>query len=296
MQIIRKAKKIQELMTKLKRQNQSIGFVATMGYLHEGHLRLIEEAGENDVVVASIFVNPLQFGPGEDYDSYPRNEEMDIEKAREAGVNYLFVPDVVEMYPNEPVIQMQITERVNVLCGKSRPGHFDGVLMVLTKLFHLVQPDRAYFGSKDAQQVAVVEALVNELNFPVELVSVPTVREADGLAKSSRNVRLSKEEREDAVWLYQSLLAGKKVITEGETNPAVIVKHVQSILEEKTSGEIDYVELLSYPELKVIQEINRQVILAVAVHFENARLIDNLLIDPVKGRGGSNDVSHHDEK
>lgn len=278
MKIIRHIKEMQELSTSFKKQNKSIGFVATMGYLHEGHTNLMKEARENDVLVASIFVNPLQFGPNEDFESYPRDEEMDIQVAEETGVDVLFMPDVQEMYPHEPVIQMKITDRTDVLCGRTRPGHFDGVITVLTKLFHIIQPDRAYFGIKDAQQVAVVDALIQELNFPIELVSVPTVRETDGLAKSSRNVRLSAEERKEATWLYQALLHGKGMIEEGKHTPDQVVIEVQKIIEKNTSGRIDYVEILSYPDLKPVNDTKGKIILAVAVHFEKARLIDNLII------------------
>lgn len=279
MKVIRKAKEIQDIATQFKKQNKSIGFVPTMGYLHDGHISLIKAAGENDIVIASIFVNPLQFGPNEDYEAYPRDEERDIAKAKEAGVDYLFVPEVTDMYPNEPMVSMKITDRVDVLCGRSRPGHFDGVITVLTKLFHLVQPDRTYFGKKDAQQVAVVDALITELNFPVELVSVPTVREEDGLAKSSRNVRLTKEERANAVHLYQALREGNKLVVNGEKDPSVVISKVKHHIEHHSSGEIDYVEVLSYPALKYIQTIKGRVILAVAVQFKNARLIDNLIIE-----------------
>lgn len=280
MNIIRTITELQQITTNLKKSKKSIGFVATMGYLHEGHETLMTAARDkNDIVIASIFVNPLQFGPTEDFDSYPRDEERDISIAKKAGVNLLFIPDVEEMYPQKGLIEMKITERVNVLCGRSRPGHFDGVITVLTKLFHIVQADRTYFGLKDAQQVAVVEALITYFNFPVQLVGIPTIRESDGLAKSSRNIRLSVSEREEAKFLYQALQRGQNLIVDGENNPAMIVKEIKSILENKTSGKIDYVELLSYPELHQVDDTNQQLILAVAVQFDEARLIDNLIID-----------------
>lgn len=280
MNIIRTITELQQITTNLKKSKKSIGFVATMGYLHEGHETLMTAARDkNDIVIASIFVNPLQFGLTEDFDSYPRDEERDISIAKKAGVNLLFIPDVKEMYPQKGLIEMKITERVNVLCGRSRPGHFDGVITVLTKLFHIVQADRTYFGLKDAQQVAVVDALITYFNFPVQLVGIPTIRESDGLAKSSRNIRLSVSEREEAKFLYQALQRGQNLIVDGENNPAMIVKEVKSILENKTSGKIDYVELLSYPELHQVEDTNQQLILAVAVQFDEARLIDNLIID-----------------
>lgn len=280
MKIIRKIKELQDITTDLKRSNKTIGFVATMGFLHEGHLTLMERSKlENDILVSSIFVNPLQFGPTEDFSEYPRDEERDIALAKDAGVDFLFLPSVEEMYPEENKIKMNITERVDVLCGRSRPGHFDGVITVLTKLFHIVQADRTYFGLKDAQQVAVVDSLLRHLNFSTKLIGIPTVREADGLAKSSRNVRLLESEREEAVYLYQALLKAQQLVIDGENNPAMIVEEVKSMLEEHTTGKIDYVELLSFPSLKKLDLVNEQLIIAVAVQFTNARLIDNLIID-----------------
>lgn len=280
MKIIRKIKELQDITTDLKRSNKTIGFVATMGFLHEGHLTLMERSKlENDILVSSIFVNPLQFGPTEDFSEYPRDEERDIALAKDAGVDFLFLPSVEEMYPEENKIKMNITERVDVLCGRSRPGHFDGVITVLTKLFHIVQADRTYFGLKDAQQVAVVDSLLRHLNFSTKLIGIPTVREADGLAKSSRNVRLLESEREEAVYLYQALLKAQQLVIDGENNPAMIVEEVKSMLEEHTTGKIDYVELLSFPSLKKLDLVNEQFIIAVAVQFTNARLIDNLIID-----------------
>jgi pantoate--beta-alanine ligase len=280
MEIIRKIDELQNRTTALKHDKQTIGFVATMGFLHEGHTALMKASREeNDVLVVSIFVNPLQFGPTEDFDEYPRNEEQDIQIAEKAGADLLFLPEVSEMYPDVSMIEMKITERVDVLCGSSRPGHFDGVITVLTKLFHIVQPDHSYFGLKDAQQVAVVDALLNNLNFPTKIIGVPTVRESDGLAKSSRNVRLSTEEREEAKGIYQALLKGQKLLVEGENNPAVIIKEVKAALEKSTTKEIDYVDLLSFPDLKEMNSINDQIIIAVAVKFQDARLIDNLIMD-----------------
>ncbi|WP_164668783.1 pantoate--beta-alanine ligase [Virgibacillus doumboii] len=279
MQIIRSVSEMQQKMIMIGREND-IGFVATMGYFHEGHLALIKEAAkDNDVVVTSIFVNPLQFGPNEDYDQYPRDEEKDVKLADEAGTDILFLPDVNEMYRVKMAITMVIEERVNVLCGRSRPGHFDGVVTVLTKLYNIVRPDKTYFGLKDAQQVAVVDALITDLNFPIELIALPTVREHDGLAKSSRNVNLSDDERNEAVWISRALAQGRDLVVDGEKNPANIVKEVKDTIRKKTSGKIDYVELLTYPELQPIQSVGQQVILAAAVHFNRARLIDNVLFD-----------------
>ncbi|MBU7593271.1 pantoate--beta-alanine ligase [Metabacillus halosaccharovorans] len=272
----------QDLKDKLEsyQSHQTIGFVPTMGFLHEGHVKLIEEAREaNDIVVLSIFVNPLQFGPNEDFDSYPRDAERDESIAKQAGVDVLFRPQVDEMYPKKPSYTVSVRNRVNVLCGKSRNGHFDGVATILTKLFHLVQPNRAYFGMKDAQQVAVIDGLINEFHFPIELVPVSTVREENGLAKSSRNVYLNEEERSQAPILYKSLKIAEETILNGERNKQTIIEKVSSLIKTETSGIIDYIEILSYPELKELEVIDGKIIIALAVKFKNARLIDNITIE-----------------
>lgn len=280
MRVIRSIQEMMQASREFRDQKQQIGFVATMGFLHDGHLQLMRSAKkDNDVVVASIFVNPLQFGPNEDFEQYPRDEDADIVKAEEVGVDILFIPTAEEMYPAPMMIQMGINKRTNVLCGRSRPGHFDGVLTVLTKLFHMIDPQKVYFGLKDAQQVAVVDALIQDLNFPIELIGMPTVREEDGLAKSSRNVNLTKQEREEAIWIYQSLQRGGQLVRDGVKDPQKIISEVKHWLEGKVSGRIDYVELLSYPTLETVTTIDQPVILATAVYFKKARLIDNILLD-----------------
>lgn len=278
MKVIRTIQEMKQLCEKYK--EKQLGFVATMGFLHDGHLSLMREAKqENDIVVSSIFVNPLQFGPNDDYETYPRDEDRDTLLAEQAGVDILFIPTPTEMYPNPMMIQMGIEKRTDVLCGRSRPGHFNGVLTVLTKLFHIISPDKVYFGLKDAQQVAVVDALIADLNFPTELVGMPTVREADGLAKSSRNVNLKESERKEAIWIYKSLQKGYQLIQNGEKDPKKVIDEVIKTLESNVSGKIDYVELLSYPSLEKVSTINQPVILATAVYYEQARLIDNLLLN-----------------
>lgn len=272
-----------ELVEKLEnKQSETIGFVPTMGYLHDGHLSLVKEARkENDIVVMSIFVNPLQFGPNEDFERYPRNEEEDIRIAKSAGVDFLFIPSVKEMYPEEMAIEMSFTKGTDVLCGRSRPGHFDGVATILTKLFHLVRPQKTYFGLKDAQQFAIVNTLITQFNFQIDLIGLPTVREADGLAKSSRNVYLSKEERHEALHLYKSLELTKELVKAGEKDPAVIMDKVKTFLLKHTPhGRIDYVSMLHYPDLTEVSEINNQIVLAIALQFEKARLIDNIILTP----------------
>ncbi|MCL6588307.1 MAG: pantoate--beta-alanine ligase, partial [Anoxybacillus sp.] len=223
MKMITTIAEMQQTMQTYRMQGKTIGFVPTMGYLHEGHVALMEAARkENDIVVLSIFVNPLQFGPNEDFDRYPRDIARDEKIAKEAGVDVLFYPSVAEMYPHPLRVKVVVTERVDVLCGKSRPGHFDGVATVLTKLFHIVMPTRAYFGMKDAQQVAVVDGLIRDFHFPIELVPVPTVREADGLAKSSRNVYLSEKERKEAPALSAALQKAKAAIENGLRDPQAV--------------------------------------------------------------------------
>ncbi|WP_421379182.1 pantoate--beta-alanine ligase [Bacillus salacetis] len=278
MQKYTKISAIQEILLSEKRKGKKIGFVPTMGFLHEGHLTLAERARqENDIVVMSIFVNPLQFGPNEDFESYPRDPERDAGLAQSAGVDMLFLPEAEEMYSGSS-IKMHVTERTDVLCGSRREGHFDGVATVVSKLFNIAGPDNAYFGLKDAQQVAVIEGLVNDLNFPVNIVRVPTVREEDGLAKSSRNVYLSEAEREEAPVLYRSLMDAETFISEGESNPETIISHIQNRITAETSGEIDYIEIYSFPELKEIRELHGEFIIALAVKFQKARLIDNIII------------------
>ncbi|MFD1038663.1 pantoate--beta-alanine ligase [Virgibacillus byunsanensis] len=280
MEIIRSLQEMQLKSLELIRQNKQIGFVATMGFFHEGHTNLMKRAKqENDIVVTSIFVNPLQFGPSEDFEQYPRDEQQDTTVAEQVGVDYLFLPEIQDMYPTPLIISMNIEDRADVLCGRSRPGHFEGVITVLSKLFHIIQPSKTYFGMKDAQQVAVVDALIKDLNFPIELIPVSTTREKDGLAKSSRNVYLTNKERQEAPQLYGALNKGRKLVVDGETNTDIIVKEVMDVINNHTSGRIDYVELLSYPQLEPVSVVNRPVVLAVAVHFNRARLIDNLLFD-----------------
>jgi pantoate--beta-alanine ligase len=280
MKVITTIKELQQVIQQTKKQQKRIGFVPTMGFLHEGHCALLKQArNENDVVVLSIFVNPLQFGPTEDLDRYPRDFDQDQKVAKDEGVDYLFHPSVSEMYPYEPSVSLKVNKRTNVLCGSSRPGHFDGVVTVLTKLFHIVQPEKVYFGKKDAQQVAVVDGLVKDFNFPLEIIPVDTVREEDGLAKSSRNVYLTAKERVQAPMLYQSLEMGVEMIHEGETDPERIISSIEDNIKTKTSGEIDYVSILSYPELEKMEKIaENDLIIAIAVKFSKARLIDNIIL------------------
>jgi pantoate--beta-alanine ligase len=287
MRVITTIKEMQTEIKKLKAQSKSIGFVPTMGFLHEGHLTLLKRAREeNDIVVLSIFVNPLQFGPNEDFSTYPRDFDRDQSLADCEGVDFLFYPSVEEMYHHSTSVRVIVQERTDVLCGKSRPGHFDGVATVLTKLFNIVMPTRAYFGIKDAQQVAVVEGLISDFNFPIELIAVDIVREEDGLAKSSRNVNLQPEERAEAVILYKSLTAAKKAIEDGQRDPQAIKDQVSDMIRSKTHGKIDYVEIYSYPQLKEIENIEGTCIIALAVKFSKVRLIDNIILEAGQEIGG----------
>lgn len=278
MEIISSISEMQQLMKRYRSEGKSIGYVPTMGFLHEGHLKLVKEARQNnDSVIMSIFVNPLQFGPNEDFDAYPRDFERDEALAKQAGIDVIFYPEITEMYPNELSITISVKKRVNVLCGQSREGHFDGVATVLIKLFNIVTPDRVYFGMKDAQQVAIVDGLIHDFNFPIELHPVETVREEDGLAKSSRNVYLNEQERKEAPELYRSLLQAASSMKAGERNIEKITADIRRHIEETTSGQIDYVEIYSYPELLPVKDDPKgKLIIAIAVKFNKARLIDNI--------------------
>ncbi|WP_099222241.1 pantoate--beta-alanine ligase [Listeria costaricensis] len=275
---------VEELTTCLAAEKGAeIGFVPTMGFLHEGHLTLIRTARqENERVVVSVFVNPTQFGPGEDFESYPRDAARDAELAEAAGADFLFMPSAAEMYPAPLSVKFTVTKRTDVLDGAKRPGHFDGVVTVLAKLFQLVQPDRAYFGQKDAQQVAVVKNFVADYFFPVEIRTVPTVREDDGLARSSRNVYLTEWERQDAPKLHQALLAGKAAYQE-TLDVEKAYQAVREVLGE-TARSIDYLALLSFPGFDENLHESADLILAIAVQYSKARLIDNEIFT-VKGAG-----------
>lgn len=279
MEIVYNIKTLQQKLSSLL--DQTIGFVPTMGFLHEGHLTLVEEAKkENDIVVMSIFVNPLQFGPNEDFERYPRDEDHDTRLAKQSGVDILFVPTVETMYPEKMGLEITVKKGTDVLCGRSRPGHFDGVATVLAKFFHIVEPTKTYFGLKDAQQFSVVHTVISQLNFPIQLVGLPTVRESDGLAKSSRNVYLSDEERREATVLYNALQLGKQLVSEGIKTSNVIVQEVKRYISQHTDAKIDYVELLSYPTLNQVDTVDEQIILAIALHYKHARLIDNIILSP----------------
>ena len=262
----------------LRREGKTLGFVPTMGFLHEGHLSLMRLAREHcDVLVASIFVNPTQFGPNEDLDAYPRDFERDEQRCREEDVDFLFYPTSESMY--QPGHSVWVDEELlsGVLCGAARPGHFRGVCTVVAKLLNIVLPDFMVLGEKDAQQLRVLRRLVRDLNFPVEIVSGPTVREADGLAMSSRNKYLTPAERAEAACLFQSLEKAKALFAAGERDADVLKAAVRKII-EKTSGAVDYIEIVDNESLESFQTLEKPVLLALAVRFSGARLIDNAVL------------------
>jgi pantoate--beta-alanine ligase len=280
MKVIKTVEEMKKFVREERKSCRTIGFVPTMGFLHEGHLRLIKKAKEqNDTVILSIFVNPTQFGPNEDFEKYPRDEQRDLTLAAKEGVDIVFLPSVDEMYPTFPTTKLTAIDRTNVLCGKSRPGHFDGVVTVLSKLFHITMPDRAYFGLKDAQQVAVTKGFIEDYFFPIEIIGVETVREEDGLAKSSRNVYLTEKEREQAPHLYESLRKASTLVEQGERDKQKIRESILTHINEHTDGEVDYVELYRYPSLEEITVLEEKIIIAIAVKFSQARLIDNVILD-----------------
>lgn len=278
--IIETVKELREYLAGQRAAGNTVGLVPTMGFLHEGHLSLIREAkAENDVVVVSDFVNPTQFGPNEDFESYPRNIERDTELALSAGADVIFYPSVSEMYPPESSTYVEVEGNITrVLCGASRPTHFRGVTTVVNKLFNIVEPDKAYFGQKDAQQVAVLTKMVKDLHMDIELIICPIVREPDGLAMSSRNTYLSAEERKQAVILNQALKKAKNAFANGEKDVVKLTGIITDKINEMPLAVIDYVSILDFPSLKPIITIEKDALGAVAVKFGKTRLIDNEIL------------------
>jgi pantoate--beta-alanine ligase len=261
----------------------SVGFVPTMGGLHEGHLSLIDAAkAACDFVVVSIFVNPTQFAPGEDLDTYPRTPEADTDACKQRGVDLVFMPTVETMYPGGAVATVSVGKLGEGLCGRTRPAHFAGVCTVVANLFNIVQPDKAFFGAKDFQQAVIVRRMASELNIPVEIVRCPIVREADGLAMSTRNAYLSADQREQAVALHGSLQLAQKLIRQsGPPAPDVAAEVREYLRQNAPDGEIDYVEIVEPQELTSVEIAAAPVLVAVAVKFGGTRLIDNVLVDVV---------------
>ncbi|CDX00193.1 Pantothenate synthetase [bioreactor metagenome] len=278
--ICKKISAVRDIVKEQRGQGRSIALVPTMGYLHEGHLTLVEEARKSGAfVVMSIFVNPLQFGPNEDFARYPRDLERDAKKAEGAGVDLIFNPEVEEMYPAKNLTHVEVDELGDSLCGASRPGHFRGVTTVVSKLFHIVQPDRAYFGQKDYQQYLIICQMVKDLNFPIEVIGVPIVREEDGLALSSRNIYLSPEQRAEALVLQRSLGEAENWFRQGERSALTIEERIKELIRNESSGEIDYVEIRSAENLHRVEQIEGKIFIALAVRFGSTRLIDNKVLE-----------------
>lgn len=266
-----------------KRQGLQVALVPTMGYLHEGHKSLIDHAvRENDRVVVSIFVNPMQFGPGEDLESYPRDMERDAALCEKAGVDVIFHPEPSEMYHDDFSSYVDMNTLTGGLCGKSRPIHFRGVCTVVSKLFHIVTPDRAYFGQKDAQQLAVIRHMVSDLNFGIEIVGCPIVREEDGLAKSSRNTYLNSQERKAATVLNQALQKAEDAVKKGERDAVKLREEIRNTIEKEPLARIDYVEIVDWNTLEPVEKIQGSILAAIAVYIGKTRLIDNRIWEQIQ--------------
>jgi pantoate--beta-alanine ligase len=280
MQILKTVAEVKAYIRGVKADGKSIGFVPTMGYLHEGHLTLMREAKAIcDVVIVSIFINPLQFGVGEDFEEYPRDLTRDAELCQSVGIGAIFAPAVAEMYPKGYHTFVDLEELPNHLCGLARPGHFRGVSTVVSKLFNIIQPDKAFFGQKDAQQALIIKRLAADLNMNLDIVVVPIVREEDGLAMSSRNVYLTPEERQAAPVLYQSLQQAKAAIEAGETKGEAIRNLMINSIQQQKLAKIDYVEVVSRSSLEGLDRLEGEVLIAVAVCFGKTRLIDNIMLN-----------------
>lgn len=280
MKVVKTIEEVREAVKGWRKDGLTVGLVPTMGYLHEGHASLIKRASlENDRVVVSDFVNPIQFAPTEDLASYPRDIERDSKVCEESGADIVFHPENDEMYFGDFSTFVDMTGPSDELCGKSRPIHFRGVCTVVSKLFNIVKPDRAYFGQKDAQQLAVIKRMVRDLNFDIEIVGCPIVREEDGLAKSSRNTYLSDEERKIAVVLHKALEEGKHLVLNGEKDASVVIAKISGIIASEPMTRVDYVQVVSFPDVKVVDTIDCDVLVAVAVYVGKTRLIDNFIIE-----------------
>ena len=280
MQIVSTVEEVRKQVKKWREEGLSVGLVPTMGYLHEGHKSLIDKAVEqNDRVVVSVFVNPIQFGPNEDLATYPRDLERDAALCENAGANLIFHPEPENMYESDFCSFIDMDGLTKGLCGKTRPTHFRGVCTVVGKLFNIVEPDRAYFGQKDAQQLAVIRRMVRDLNFNLEVIGCPIIREDDGLAKSSRNTYLSKEERKDAVILHKGLLRGEELVKAGEKSAATVKQAITEIIESEPLAKIDYVEIVNFDNIETIETIDGSILAAVAVYIGKTRLIDNFIYE-----------------
>ena len=280
MEICYTIKDVRERVNAWKREGLTVGFVPTMGYLHKGHKSLMEAArANNDRVVVSVFVNPMQFGPNEDLESYPRDFEKDSALCESVGVDLIFHPEPEEMYADGFCSYVDMNGLTTELCGKSRPIHFRGVQTVVLKLFNIVKPDTAYFGQKDAQQLAVIRRMVKDLNVDTEIVGCPIVREADGLAKSSRNTYLNPDERKAALILSRSLKLGRELIENGETDSKAVIKAITDSINTEPLAKIDYVDVVDFDTITPVDKIGKSVLVAIAVYIGKTRLIDNFIIE-----------------
>lgn len=279
MNIVHKINEVREQVKEWKAQGLSVGFVPTMGYLHEGHQSLIKKAVEdNDRVVVSVFVNPMQFAPTEDLESYPRDLQADARLCEATGADLIFNPEPDEMYTNGFCSFVDMNGPTAELCGKSRPIHFRGVCTVVSKLFHIVMPDKAYFGQKDAQQLAVIKRMVMDLNIPVEIIGCPIIREEDGLAKSSRNTYLNKEERKAALILSKTVFMGQELVRNGLRDSKELISLMKKNIETEPLAKIDYVEVVDFNDISVKDTISDNTLVAMAVYIGKTRLIDNFII------------------
>lgn len=281
MKIVKTIDEVRECVREWRREGLTIGFVPTMGYLHEGHQSLIKQAAENDRVVVSIFVNPMQFGPKEDLASYPRDLDRDSKLCKENGVDLIFNPEPDEMYEEDFCSYVDMSVLTEELCGLSRPVHFRGVCTVVLKLFNIVTPDNAYFGEKDAQQLAVIRRMVRDLNINVKVIGCPIIREMDGLAKSSRNTYLNEDERKAALVLSGSIKLGKKLIKEGERDATILIKAMKEYIEEEPLAKIDYLKAVDAMSMSQVEKLDKTILIAMAVYIGKTRLIDNFTFDVI---------------
>lgn len=280
MKIITSVEKMQVYARVLRKNGSSIGFVPTMGYLHDGHVALVQAAKkQNDIVILSIFVNPIQFGPNEDFDKYPRDIERDEKIAKNAGVDIIFYPEKNDMYRENFSTYVNVEHLTDNLCGAKRPGHFRGVTTVVAKLFNIVKPDMAYFGQKDIQQAIVIKKMAEDLNMDIAIRIMPTVREKDGLAMSSRNVYLTEGQREEALVINRALSVALKLFKEGERSASKIINKIEGLIKDRREVTIDYIKIVDDKMLKDITKIKSTAILAIACFVGKTRLIDNVILE-----------------
>lgn len=277
MKVVHSKIELRKEIRNAKVEKKAIGFVPTMGYLHEGHLSLIQKAkSECDYTVVSIFVNPKQFNSKEDFEKYPVDIDRDLNLLKKENVDLVFIPKVEEIYSEEPKIQLDIPELTNKLCGKFRPGHFQGVLLIVLKLFHLVEPNKAYFGKKDYQQYLIIKQMVKDLDLDISIIGCPLIREESGLAMSSRNARLSEKGKEDALLIYRALQLAKQEFEKGERNSDTLKEIIKDVIETGKLNRVEYIEIVDKETLESQSIVKKENIIAVAVYTENVRLIDNI--------------------